>query len=167
MRGIRGVADLRVIFDYPVSVIAGENASGKSTVLLAAACTYKVPGAGIKDFVPSTLFPNYRFGFSWHEDEKSEAVITFDYATPNGRHSMRWRRAKGWNRSFLGRKNASQLERTDVREARSGRAGSGNVHGLCESLNSLGTRASSPHPPPACLVMRAECPRSQGQVRGV
>lgn len=111
LRGIRAVDDLRVVFDYPVSVIAGENASGKSTVLFAAACAYKVPGAGIKDFVPSTLFPDYRPGFSRREDEKSEAVITFDYATPDGRRSMRWRRAKGWNRSFLGRKNARQPER--------------------------------------------------------
>ena len=48
-----------VLFDYPVSVIAGGNATGKSTVLFTAACAYKVPGAGPKDFVPSTLFPYY------------------------------------------------------------------------------------------------------------
>ncbi len=60
LEGIRGIDNLRVVFDYPVSVIAGGNASGKSTVLFAAACAYKVPGAGIKDFVPSTLFPDYR-----------------------------------------------------------------------------------------------------------
>lgn len=35
--GIRGIRDLRVVFDYPVSVIAGSNASGKSTVLFTAA----------------------------------------------------------------------------------------------------------------------------------
>ena len=57
--GIRGLDDLRVLFDYPVSVIAGGNATGKSTVLFAAACAYKVPGAGVRDFVPSTLFPYY------------------------------------------------------------------------------------------------------------
>ena len=60
LKGIRGIDDLRVVFDYPVSVIAGGNATGKSTVLFAAACAYKVPGAGVKDFVPSTLFPYYR-----------------------------------------------------------------------------------------------------------
>ena len=36
--GIRGFDSLRVMFDYPVSVIAGGNATGKSTVLFAAAC---------------------------------------------------------------------------------------------------------------------------------
>ena len=111
LRGIRGIDDLRVVFDYPVSVIAGGNASGKSTVLFAAACAYKVPGAGPKDFVPSTLFPYYRPKTGGREDEKREVVIEFDYSTPDGRQSMRWRRSKGWNRSFLGRKDASQPER--------------------------------------------------------
>ncbi len=109
--GIRGIHDLRVLFDYPVSVIAGGNASGKSTVLFAAACAYKVPGAGVKDFVPSTLFPYYRPKLKGREDDRNEIIIEFDYATPSGRRSMRWRRSKGWNRSFLGRKNATQPER--------------------------------------------------------
>ena len=111
LRGIRGIDDLRVVFDYPVSVIAGVNASGKSTVLFAAACAYKVPGAGVKDFVPSTLFPDYRPRVGAREDEKGEVIFDFDYGTPDGRRSMRWRRAKGRNRSFLGRKNARQPER--------------------------------------------------------
>ena len=108
LEGIRGVGDVRIRFDYPVSVIAGGNASGKSTVLFAAACAYKVPGAGVRDFVPSTLFPDYRPKVGAREDPKQEIVIEFDYATPDGRRSMRWRRSKGWNRSFLGRKNATQ-----------------------------------------------------------
>ena len=111
LEGIRGIDDIRVVFDYPVSVIAGGNASGKSTVLFAAACAYKVPGAGVKDFVPSTLFPDYRPKLGRRADDKHEIVIEFDYSTPDGRRSMRWRRSKGWNRSFLGRKNASQPER--------------------------------------------------------
>ena len=111
LQGIRGIDDLRVMFDYPVSVIAGGNASGKSTVLFAAACAYKVPGAGVKDFVPSTLFPDYRPKLGGRGDEKRTVDIEFDYATPQGRRSMRWRRAKGWNRSFLGRKDAAQPQR--------------------------------------------------------
>ena len=46
LQGIRGIDDLRVTFDYPVSVIAGGNASGKSTVLFAAACAYRGAGCG-------------------------------------------------------------------------------------------------------------------------
>ena len=111
LQGIRGIEDIRVVLDYPVSVIAGGNASGKSTVLFAAACAYKVPGAGVKDFVPSTLFPYYRPKTGGREDERREIVIEFDYSTPDGRRSMRWRRSQGWNRSFLGRKGGKQPER--------------------------------------------------------
>ena len=109
--GIRGIDDLRVVFDYPVSVIAGGNASGKTTVLFAAACAYKVPSAGVKDYVPSTLFPDYRPKKGKREDERPKVTIEFHYSTPNGRKSMIWRRSKGWNRSFMGRKGASQPER--------------------------------------------------------
>lgn len=109
--GIRGFNKLRVMFDYPVSVIAGGNATGKSTVLFAAACAYKVPGAGVKDFVPSTLFPDYRPKLGGRQDITEKITIEFNYLTLDGPLSMRWRRGKGWNRSFLGRKNASQPER--------------------------------------------------------
>ena len=109
--GIRGIHDLKVTFDYPVSVIAGGNASGKSTVLFAAACAYKVPGAGVRDFVPSTLFPDYRPKHGGREDGRQPITIEFEYSTPDGRRSMRWRRAKGWSRSFFGRKGAAQPER--------------------------------------------------------
>ena len=109
--GIRGFNNLRVVFDYPVSVIAGGNTTGKSTVLFAAACAYKVPGAGVRDYMPSTLFPDYRPKFGEREDVRQEVTIEFNYLTLDGPLSMRWRRGKGWNRSFLGRKNASQPER--------------------------------------------------------
>lgn len=106
--GIRGFQDLRVRFDYPVSVIAGGNATGKSTVLFAAACAYKVPGAGTKDFVPSTIFPNYRPKHGGRVDVIEEITMDFTYQTPDGTREMRWRRGKGWSRSFFGRKGAEQ-----------------------------------------------------------
>lgn len=109
--GIRGIEGLRVIFDYPVSVVAGGNATGKSTVLFAAACAYKVPGAGPRDYVPSTLFPDFRPKQSGRQDHRDEVLLRFEYSTPGGRRSMQWRRSKGWNRSFLGRKHARQPER--------------------------------------------------------
>lgn len=109
--GLRGLDNLRVLFDYPVSVIAGGNATGKSTVLFTAACAYKVPGAGPKDFVPSTLFPYYSPKLGDRQDILQRITLEFNYQTPEGIRSMRWRRAKGWSRSFLGRQNASQPER--------------------------------------------------------
>lgn len=109
--GIRGFSNLRVRFNYPVSVIAGGNTTGKSTVIFAAACAYKVPGAGFKDFVPSTLFPDYRPKLGRHRDTQQKVTMEFYYQTLEGEAAMRWRRAKGWNRSFFGRQNASQPER--------------------------------------------------------
>ena len=43
LKGLRGIRNLRVAFDYPVSVIAGPNGGGKSTVLFACAAAY-APG---------------------------------------------------------------------------------------------------------------------------
>lgn len=111
LQGIRGINDLNIRLEYPVSVIAGVNASGKSTVLFAAACAYKVPGAGPKAYVPSTLFPRYNPKQGTRHDEDREITLEYTYSTKNGGLSMRWRRMKGWNRSFLGRSNAKQPER--------------------------------------------------------
>ena len=111
--GIRGLDNLRVPFDYPVSVIAGGNATGKSTVLFAAACAYKVPGAGIRDFVPSTLFPYYSPKLGDRQDILQKITLEFNYQTPDGIRSMRWRYYHTrWNRSFFGRQNANQPERS-------------------------------------------------------
>ena len=112
LHGIRGINSLKIVLDYPVTVIAGGNASGKSTVLFAAACAYKVPGTGPKDYVPSTLFPGYHPKHGVRSDERTEITIDYEYATPDGRISMRWlRRKKGWSRSFFGRKKAKQPSR--------------------------------------------------------
>jgi len=111
--GIRGFKNLRVVFDYPVSVIAGGNTTGKSTVLFAAACAYRPPDQEIRRLTPSTLFPNHRPSEPGERaDIWQPATIDFHYLTPDGSRSMQWKRTeKGWNDSFFGRKNASQPER--------------------------------------------------------
>ena len=111
LENLRGINDLRVPFEYPVSVIAGGNASGKSTVLFAAACAYKTPGAKNQRLVPSALFPDYRPKLGKWKDERPEVTIDFDYSTQESRTRMRWRRAAGWNRSFFGHKRGKQPER--------------------------------------------------------
>lgn len=109
--GIRGIAGLKVSFDYPVSVIAGINASGKSTVLFAAACAYDVPGAK-RAYLPSSLFPDYRPKASGvKKDGKPDIRIEYEYETPDAHLSMRWSRGRSWNRSFFGRKGAKQPQR--------------------------------------------------------
>lgn len=112
--GIHGFNNLRVMFDYPVSVIAGGNATGKSTVLFAAACAYKNKRTQnrIRDFKPATLFPTMITEPGGREDERQEVSIDYDFLTPEGGRSMQWKRSMtGWNQNFFGRINASQPER--------------------------------------------------------
>ncbi|MDM8560215.1 AAA family ATPase [Candidatus Parabeggiatoa sp. HSG14] len=59
IKGIHGISDLRIPFDYPVSVIAGQNACGKSTILSTLACAYKNPETDRSVVSPSLAFPHF------------------------------------------------------------------------------------------------------------
>lgn len=112
VRRLRGIRDLRVSFTYPVSVLAGPNGCGKSTVLFACACAYRDPSRGSREFVPTSLFPNFidpsGEGIS---DTVDRTELEFDYVHRGAAYAMAWRRGKSWNRSFLGRKGGRQPER--------------------------------------------------------
>ena len=112
IRRLRGIWDLRFPFEYPVSVLAGPNGCGKSTVLFACACAYHVPGGGSRGFVPSSLFPNFT---SRQQAVSSDAAqpteLEFHYLHRGDRLSMAWRRSKSWKRSFMSRNGGSQPER--------------------------------------------------------
>ncbi len=108
---LRGIKDLRVPFTYPVSVLAGPNGCGKSTVLFACATAYRVPERP-RAFVPSTLFPNFTDRLHGElSDPKEQTELAFGYLHEGARLSMAWRRGKSWNRSFMGRKGGKQPER--------------------------------------------------------
>ena len=110
--GLRGLKDLRISLQYPVSVIAGTNASGKSTVLFSLAAAYRVPDTSARTYAPAALFPNYSPKAGEHRDPKSEITMDYEYSTPEGGRTMRWRRSKsGWSRSYFGRPAAKQPER--------------------------------------------------------
>ena len=111
IRRLRGIKDLRIPLNYPVSVLAGPNGCGKSTVLFACACAYKVPDRGPRDFVPSTLFPDFKGGGTTLEDTPGQTEIEFHYLNNGERVSMTYRRGKSWNKSFMGRKGGEQPER--------------------------------------------------------
>ena len=113
VRNLRGVKDLRVSFDYPVCVLAGPNGCGKSTVLFACACAYDVPGRrSPKEFVPSSLFPNFTDRLAGMlSDEIERTELEFHYLHEGERLSMAWKRGKSWNRSFMGRKGGKQPRR--------------------------------------------------------
>ena len=108
---LRGIKDLRVPLTYPVSVLAGPNGCGKSTVLFACATAYRVPGRP-RAFVPSALFPNFTDRLHGElSDPQERTELAFSYLHDGERLSMAWRRGKAWNRSFMGRKGGKQPER--------------------------------------------------------
>ena len=116
IRGLRGIKDLTVPFSYPVSVLAGENCSGKSTVLYALACAYKVPGAGPRDHTPSILFPDFRPNeqLNFPADHRNDqAEIEYLYRTKSTTKRMLYKRgASGkWNPSFFGQKGGQRIAR--------------------------------------------------------
>ncbi|HNX40197.1 MAG TPA: AAA family ATPase [Methanothrix sp.] len=112
--GLRGIRNLNVRFNYPVSVLSGPNACGKSTILSALACAYKVPDSGLRDFVPSTLFPDFLpNNKDYPSDNNSPTSLEFYYIHEGARYRMRWSRGKkNWNKSFLGLMSRRQPERT-------------------------------------------------------
>lgn len=115
IRKLRGIWDLRVPFEYPVSVLAGPNACGKSTVLLACACAYFVPDSGTRDFVPGSLFPDFtdRQHGTWSDTTK-RSEIEFHYLYRGDRLSMIWRRTRHWKRNFVGRTGSDVQPQRDV-----------------------------------------------------
>lgn len=111
IRNLRGIGNLTVPFDFPVSVLAGPNGCGKSTVLFACACAYRVPDRNPRDFTPSALFPNFAGGNTDFQDSQDKTEIEFHYLDQGERVSMLWKRGKSWNRSFMGRKGGKQPKR--------------------------------------------------------
>jgi predicted ATPase len=70
---IRGWSDQRISFDFPIVAIVGENGSGKSTVLQAAACVYQNADRRGVTWFPSEFFPET----AW--DNLLDVRLTFGY----------------------------------------------------------------------------------------
>ena len=54
--GLRGWTGQEIRFAFPVVAVAGENGSGKSTVLKVAACAYQQAKEKTESFTPSQFF---------------------------------------------------------------------------------------------------------------
>ncbi|MGD9576576.1 ATP-dependent nuclease [Desulfovibrio sp.] len=93
IQGLRGWSGQQVRFPFPVCAIAGENGSGKSTVLKAVASIYDHPsGDKAKRFFPSDFFPQT----AW--DNVSDVSLVFQIAEGTttktykiAKPSKRWR----------------------------------------------------------------------------
>jgi|GEM_PF-389298 len=111
--GLRGIYDVSIELEYPVTVLAGPNGCGKSTFLFAMACAYQVPEAKLRDFKPSSLFPDLRSTQNdIPMDEKPVVSIEYYYKSNGKRFPMLWRRlTKNWNRSHKGQEKLKQPER--------------------------------------------------------
>lgn len=98
---LRAIEDLRIPFDYPVSVLAGPNGCGKSTVLFACACAYRPSGSRTVHFAPGRLFPNFTSGQeAVRSDPIPETELGFHYLHRGNRQSMHLNRGrKSWSRS--------------------------------------------------------------------
>ncbi|MCL6589080.1 MAG: AAA family ATPase [Firmicutes bacterium] len=112
IRNFRGIRELRVPFLFPVTVLAGPNGCGKSSVLFSCVCAYRVPGAGIRDYQPGTLFPNLKLGANSELADNQENVeFEYHYLVNNRKMGMMWSKRKQWNKSFMGQIGGAQPER--------------------------------------------------------
>lgn len=112
IRRLRGIWDVRIPLEYPVSVLAGPNGCGKSTVLFACACAYQVPGGSPRDFSPGSLFPNFTTRQqAVSSDAPQPTQLEFQYVHRGDHRSMTWRRRRSWTRSFPDRTGRDQPER--------------------------------------------------------
>ena len=114
LRSRRGIRNLPVAFDYPVSVIAGANGCRKSTVLFACAAAYVAAGRSARTYRPAALFPGFTDGGEGgFVDEAGETGLEFCYLAAGVRYSMVWKKGRSWSRSFMGPKRVRQPWRAD------------------------------------------------------
>ncbi len=78
LKGIRGWHGQRLNLPFPIIAITGENGSGKSALLQAAACVYRSEKADGRTWFPSEFFPDT----AW--DRITKASIDYGFVQGNG-----------------------------------------------------------------------------------
>ena len=113
VRNFRGIRHLRIELRYPVSVLAGPNGCGKTTVLMACACAYRPPDGTSNALTPPRVFPNFTDRLRGTlSDDVGRAEFAYYYVDDGERHAMAWRRGKSrWHSSFMGRRAGRQPQR--------------------------------------------------------
>lgn len=113
IQNIRGIHDISIRFPYQVSVFAGPNACGKTTVLHALGCMYRIPGGTGRELTPARLFPDFKtIDPSLPHDVGGNEEISYLCFIGGTPFEMLWKRNKDrWDKGFFGRKNVKQPER--------------------------------------------------------
>lgn len=88
IKGVRGWAGERIDFNFPLVAIVGENGSGKSTILQAAAAVYRSPGSSDRfasDFCPDTAWDSQSGVEIRYSVREGELSRTGSVRKPTGR----------------------------------------------------------------------------------
>ena len=91
---IHGWNGQKMLFQFPVVAIVGENGIGKSTFLKAALCAYRVKN-NEKDYYPSRLFMSTQ----WDKSSLEGSSIEYRVRLGDERKSLQWRKGSGWGYS--------------------------------------------------------------------
>lgn len=107
INGLRGWTGEEIRFNFPVTVIAGENGTGKSTILKAAACAYSSPRGTQDTFYPSAFFPDT----PW--ENITNAELTYKIREGSDEHNFKYRKRQArWRTS--GKKRTRKVIIQDV-----------------------------------------------------
>lgn len=85
---IRGVSNLDIPIDFPITAIAGRNGSGKSTVLALACCAFHNLKTGFKTSNRKQTYYTYADFFIQHIEEVSPEGITIGYDIAHNNWSL-------------------------------------------------------------------------------
>ncbi|MDR1649992.1 MAG: AAA family ATPase [Synergistaceae bacterium] len=107
---LRGWSNQSVEFRFPVCAIAGENGSGKTTVLRAAACAYDNRQESAKKFYPALLFLKTQ----WDNDSIRNAAITYEITQGDKRIFGKWKKTNDWGYSPKGKRPERQVFFLDI-----------------------------------------------------